>query len=175
MNRRSVLAMLSGTLLSGCGFHPVYAPRTAAGGASPVLADLARVSVGIIPDRQGQLLRQAIQDRLERGGIAADIGYDLSVNYGISNEGAGILGDNSTTYARIIGRANWVLRAASSPRAVITSGSARAVDGYDYLDQQYFATDLADEAVKRRLANAVADQIALQLAAFFAKRTAAPG
>ena len=42
-------------------------------------------------------------------------------------------------------------------------------------DSQYFAADLETEAVPRRLADALADQIAIQLAAFFRKRATASG
>ena len=42
------------------------------------------------------------------------------------------------------------------------------MDGINIFDTQYFAADLENEAVQRRLADALADQITLQLAAFFA-------
>ncbi len=52
-------------------------------------------------------------------------------------------------------------------RRTLTSGSARAVDGYDVINQQFFAGDLENEQVVRRLAEAVADQVMLQLADYF--------
>ena len=50
------------TLLSGCGFQPVYMP-TASGKAGVAQRELASVYVGIIPERPGQVLRQALQER----------------------------------------------------------------------------------------------------------------
>jgi LPS-assembly lipoprotein len=44
------------------------------------------------------------------------------------------------------------------------------MDAFNVLDQQYFAADLNTEQVQRRLASSVADQIAVQLAAFFRRR-----
>ena len=41
------------------------------------------------------------------------------------------------------------------------------------LDSQYFALDLENEAVQKRVAEALADQIAIQLAAYFRRRAAA--
>ena len=38
------------------------------------------------------------------------------------------------------------------------------------LDSQIFAADLENEAIQKRLAEALADQITLQLAAYFRKR-----
>lgn len=43
------------------------------------------------------------------------------------------------------------------------------------LDSQYFALDLENEAVQKRIAETLADQITIQLAAFFRKRAAAAG
>jgi LPS-assembly lipoprotein len=49
------------------------------------------------------------------------------------------------------------------------------VDGLNVIDTQYFAMDLENEVVTRRLANALADQITIQLAAYFRKRAATSG
>jgi LPS-assembly lipoprotein len=49
----------------------------------------------------------------------------------------------------------------------LTSGTARAVDGYNVIDQQYFASDLESEAVQRRMVEAIAEQITLQVAMYF--------
>ena len=46
------------------------------------------------------------------------------------------------------------------------------MDGFNVLDQRLFAADIDNEQVQRRLASTVADQIALQLAAFFRHRAA---
>jgi hypothetical protein len=76
---------------------------------------------------------------------------------------------------RLTGRASWTLRAQNPQRTVVTSGSARAVDDYNVVDQQYFGADLDNETAQRRVAEAVADQIALQLAVFFKRRAMAQG
>jgi hypothetical protein len=49
----------------------------------------------------------------------------------------------------------------------LLSGTARSVDAFNVLDQQYFAADLSNEMVQKRIAEAVADQITLQLVAYF--------
>ena len=49
-------------VLGGCGFQPVYMP-TASGKAGVAQRELAAVYVPVIPDRPGQLLRQALQER----------------------------------------------------------------------------------------------------------------
>ena len=56
----SMSALAAG--LSGCGFQPVYMP-TASGKPGVAQRDLSTVYVEIIPERPGQLLRQALQER----------------------------------------------------------------------------------------------------------------
>jgi len=58
---------------------------TASGKVGPAQRDLSSVFVQIIPERPGQLLRQALQERFgdDSGTPAA---YDLSVNFGITGD-----------------------------------------------------------------------------------------
>ena len=54
----------------------------------------------------------------------------------------------------------------------MANGTARSVDGYNVLNQQFFALELENEAAARRVTSALADQVAVQLASFFASRAA---
>lgn len=174
MKRRRMLALTAGATLSGCGFQPVYTP-TASGRAGAAQRELAAISVDLIPDRPGQLLRQALQDRLEMGSSGVARRYDLSVGFGISGEAIAIQPDSQPTRIREIGSATWTLIAQDPGRTKLTSGYVKAVDGINLFDTQYFAADLENEAVQRRLADALADQITLQLATFFRKRATVSG
>ncbi len=163
--RRGVLVALAGAALAGCGFHPIYGTGTEAD--SSVQNRLREINVLLIPERSGQLLRQALQARLERGGTGTAPRYDLAVQYAISTEPIAILQDNSTSRVRLIGIANWTLVAQDAQRRTVTSGTAREVDGYNYINQQFFAVELASHSVQRRMADALADQITTQLALHF--------
>lgn len=170
VNRRGVLAGLS-VLLGGCGFRPMYMP-TASGGPGVAQRELAAITVGIIPDRPGQLLRQALQDRFERTEQGVPRKYDLAVAYEIEGEGIAILHDNTTTRIRLTGRAQWTLRAQDAQRSILATGTARSLDAVNVLKEQYFAADLGNEAAQVRIAGAVAEQITGQLASFFNRRAA---
>jgi LPS-assembly lipoprotein len=170
--RRGFLALGCGAALAGCGFQPVYMP-TASGQSGPAQRELAAINVNLMPDRPSMLLRQALQDRFEGAGGGTARRYDLSVSYWISGDALGMQHDNTITRVRLIGRANWTLTAEDLAHTKITSGSARAADALNNLDTQIFASDLEVEAIQKRLAEALADQITLQLAAFFRKRAAA--
>ena len=172
IGRRQVVAL--GLALSGCGFQPVYMP-TATGKAGVAQRELAAIHVNLIPDRPGQELRQALQDRLELAGGDVKRRYDLQVGFSVAGEGIAIQNDDTATRVRLIGTAIWTLTAQDSGRTKLSSGFAKAVDAMNILDSQYFALDLENEAVQKRIAETLADQITMQLAAFFRKRTAAAG
>jgi LPS-assembly lipoprotein len=173
MKRRRLLALVSGAALSGCGFQPVFMP-TASGKAGVAQRELASVHVNLIPDRPGQLLRQALQQRFELNSSSSAYRYDLSVAFWITGEGIAILPDTNTTRIRSIGNANWFLTAQDPAKTRLTSGSAKAANAINIFDTQYFALDLENEAIQRQLADALADQITLQLAAYFRQQTPTP-
>ena len=169
--RRRLLALTACGALSGCGFQPVYMP-TASGNAGPAQRELAAIQVALLPDRPGQLLRQALQDRLEMGSSGVAHRYDLTVTYWVSGEGIAVQTDNTATRIRAVGNARWTLAAQDPAHTNLTSGSARSIDAINILDTQYFAADMELDALYRRVADAVADQITTQLATYFRKRAA---
>lgn len=169
MRRRALLAGGSAGLLSGCGFHPLYAPADD-GAPGPAQAELAAVWVPVIPERSGQLLRQALQARLEGSGSGVAKRYQLTASFGIGAEGIAIRPDSTASRVRVVGNAAWHLTTVGLTPQELASGTSRAVDGYDVLDQQYFATELDNETVIQRIADTVADQIVTRLAVFFRRR-----
>jgi LPS-assembly lipoprotein len=174
LQRRGVLALAAGATLSGCGFQPVYMP-TASGSPGVAQRELAAINVAIIPDRAGQLLRQALQDRLQKGASGVERRYNLTVGFWVGAEGIAVETGDVTTRLRGSGNAIWTLSAEDPARTVLTRGQAQSLDALNVLDTQYFATDLELEALFKRVADALADQITLQLASYFRKRAAVTG
>ncbi len=169
LSRRGLVCALGLVPLAGCGFQPVYR-RTVSGNPGPAARELAKIEVVRIPDRPGQLLRQALQQRFYGASGEDTPQYDLGVFYWIAGEGLAILPDNTNTSTRLIARANWTLNARDPGHTHIADGSARAMESVDVFDTQYFAGDLETEQASVRLADQVADQITLRLAVFFRAR-----
>ena len=169
LGRRAALLGLGGAL-GGCGFHPVYAPRTGQPAGSQ--AELAAIRVAPLGDRLGQLVREELQARFDHGEALAKR-YELAVALGLTVDALGIQTDTSVTRLRYIGTASWSLKTVGTAPTILSSGSARSLDGLNILDQQYFEQDLAGETVMRRVASNLADQITIQLAAYFARTPAA--
>ena len=162
IGRRTLVLGLT-SLTAGCGFHAVY------GEGQPGRASLAAVYVNLIPNRSGQLLRQALQARLE--GASGDVPkrYTLAVGYSEVVSGLDVQADNSTTRNRTVGNATWSLHAADNPAVQLAGGSVRSLDGYNIIDEQFFYQDLEQDATERRLAQALADQIVLAMGVYFNK------
>jgi LPS-assembly lipoprotein len=166
LTRRALLTAFAASPVAACGFEPVYMP-SAGGEAGVAQSKLAAVYVNILPDRPGQLLRQALQQRLQGAGDSGTPEYTLSVTYWVSGAGIGIQPDTAPTYIRYTGNANWTLTGRDPAQTHITSGSTRVMASQDLLDTQYFNADLQSDQIYRFLAQAVADQITLRLAIFF--------
>ncbi len=169
---RAALILVACLAASACGFRPMYLP--AAAGDPGAASELAAISVDVIPERAGQLLRQAMQERLERGTGGEARRFTLAVGLGIAAEGIGILADNSVTRVRLTGTVNWYLRATDPAKTLLTSGTARATDAFNVINQQYFFADLSNDAANRRIVEVIADQITLQLAVWFQQHPTAP-
>jgi LPS-assembly lipoprotein len=165
-------SLMTGLSLAGCGFQPVYMP-TASGKAGPAQRELAAVYVKIIPERPGQLLRQALQERF-RDDSGTPANYDLAVTFSIVGEGIAIETNDIATRLRLTGTASYTLNDRSPKATRLTSGSAHAMDAVNVFDSQYFAADLETEAKQKSIAEACADQITNQLATWFRARANRP-
>lgn len=167
LSRRGLLgaALLGAAGVCGCGFRPLYSDSGGASGDSD--ARLAAIYVTNIPDRTGQVLRQALQQRLEGSGSDVPKRFELAVAFSLSEDAVSYLPDTATTRIRDVGRASWTLHSVAADPKLITSGNARSLDGSDMADGQFFFSDMATGAAQQRIAEAIADQITEQLARYF--------
>lgn len=149
--------------LTGCGFTPLYggdAGQDASG-------KLDQVAVNNIPERPGQMLRISLQTQLYKDGAPTAELYALNVNYSIAMDDIGVLEDSATTRQRVQGTASWSLAPIGDPGHPLVKGTATALDAANIIDQQYFALDLENDTLNQHLADTVAAQITIQLAAWF--------
>jgi len=149
--------------LAGCGFSPLYGDS----GATPVAAQLEQIRVENIPDRPGQILRDTLQDDLQRQGAPVTQLYALSVSYNVAAEGIGIQADTSSTRVRYVASASWTLTPIGQPGAAMATGQAISEDAENTVDNQYFAAELETNTINQQLADELAAQITDQVAVFF--------
>lgn len=148
--------------LSGCGFQPLYGDRS---GGNGVAADIAAISVAPIADRSGQILRNALIDRLTPSGEPADPRYALEVRLSIAKQELGIRKDETATRTSLRFRSTFRLRDTASG-AFVFSSRAAAVTSYNIVDSEY-GTIASERAARRRGLILVADSIVVRLAAYF--------
>jgi len=167
--RRLLLGALVPALplgLAGCGFRPLNGPP--APGEVAIAPQLAAVRIGRLYNRSGQLLYQALERRLAaRDNSAPAARYELTVTPNPSIEAQGYRPDGTPSRFRMVLNTPWALQALGAPPRPIASGSARAVDSYNFTDSEYYASLLSSEAAERRLADQAAEEIVMRLAIVF--------
>ena len=165
--RRALIALGLPLLAAGCGFRPMYGQ-----GSGPedsrVAASLAAVKVGLITERQGQLLRRRLEQGLApkgREGVRPQ--YDLRVGLAYGFELQGFRRDGFPSRVRSNATANWFLFDLGAPPKEIARGTERASDAYDIPENQFFAADVARDIMERQLIEQLAQQILERLALHF--------
>jgi len=164
--RRALLAALALPLaapLAGCGFRPLNAPPDE--GEPDIAPALAAVRLGPTYGRSGQLLHQALDRRLvarNREAVAAR--YELTVSALPAYEAQGYRRDGSPTRIRLTMTAPWTLQTIAVPARPVASGTARALDAANNVDNEFFALNLSFETAERRLVEQLAEDIVLRLA-----------
>ncbi|HEY8610424.1 MAG TPA: LPS assembly lipoprotein LptE [Roseomonas sp.] len=159
--RRGLLAGLAASL-AGCGFRPLNGPPGP--GEADVAPQLAAVRLGRTVGRTGQLLHQALDRRLavrDRSGPAAR--YELIISPQTAYEAQGYRRDGAPSRFRMTMSAPWTLQTISVPPRPVATGNARAVDSYNFVDNEYFASLVSSEAAERRLVEQVAEDVVLRL------------
>ena len=164
-SRRHLIAALGAApavaVLAGCGFRPVYG-RTS---YDPnVSEELATVGVSSIPDRAGQLVRNALVARLNPTGEPSRPRYRLNVSV-VSTEGQEALQTDQTA-TRAIDFYTVAFALYDKKGTRIAAGGFNRQLSYDYVEQ-YYANVSAKDDLDRRAAEQIAEQIAVEVASYF--------
>lgn len=182
LTRRPAFALLAVALVLGssaCGFRPMYgerpatAPAATATAATPVATDLATIDVAPIADRSGQLLRNRLELMLDP---AASTGvphrYTLAVQLKEKVETFAVERSGFATRANVESKATYTLQEDATGSHIL-GGTARAISGYNLLDNDFSTLVGADDARSRAI-DQIAYQIRNRLALFFTNPKAFP-
>jgi LPS-assembly lipoprotein len=163
MNRRQALFGLTAattvSLLSGCGFRPLY------GGSSDssFIRDnpLKGVSISLIEDREGQILRNFLIDRFQPDGTDR---YILTTELDVSEQDLGVAFDATTTRSRVVVTAGFVL----SYEGGSYRFTSRSAGSYSTVLSDYGTLVARQDATERSLRE-IADEAKVRLVAFLSK------
>lgn len=149
---------------AGCGFKPMYGSHAPA----PNLAMESGVEIANIPNRDGQLLRNYLIDRMYRNGRPADAPYLLTLSpLKVEVTNLGIRKDATATRAMQQVSANMTLTERATNRIVLQR-DVRAVGGYNLLDNQ-FATLVSERSVGDHMLEEMADSIVTEVSLYFSR------
>jgi LPS-assembly lipoprotein len=164
--QRSVLMLSVLLVLGACGFQPVYGTHGGEGG-SPVALDLNNIAIDNIPDRNGQILRNDLIDRLYGRNRPEKPAYNLKVAIQSGEEDLGILANATTTRSLLNMDSDYSL--SDDHGKQILSGHAHSVASFDKLDQMYGTVAARQDAYERTL-HEISEQIVNRLSLYFSER-----
>ena len=160
------LALASCVLfLAACGFSPIYGSHGK--GSSPVSRQLSSVQIENIPDRNGQMLRNKLIDRMHTYGRPAKPEARLEVSMGSTESAMGIQKDATTSRSQLSMTASFKLTDMNGK--ILHQGGAHAVASYSKLDAQYGTLASQRDAYDRAI-NEIGEQIVNNIALYYAEK-----
>jgi len=166
MKKASYFALVLSTLLmlSACGFHSVYGTHDT--GTSTAVA-LNNIAIDNIPNRNGQILRNDLIDRMYGKNRSSQPQYRLKISVTYSEEDLGILANATATRSLLNMSGDYSLTDAQGEE--ILKGTAHSVASFDKLDQIYATVAARQDAYDRTL-HEVSEQIVNRLSLYFSKQ-----
>ena len=153
-DRRRLLA-LAATLpaLAACGFRPIY------GDTSRATALRGRIAVAPIDGLMGFEMRRRLTERL---GATDSAAFRLAVTLDVASQGLAISEQNDISRYNLTGTASYTLT--STAGTILQSARVRAFSAYSATNSP-FATQVAEEDARARLATSLADRIVTRILA----------
>lgn len=162
INRLLICALC--LFLADCGFSPIYGSVS---GSKAVETSLNNVAIDPIPDRQGQMLRNHLIDRMYFSGRPSHPEAALHVALRSTLSDLGIQKDATTTRSQL---SMWADYSLTSPDGKeLLKGTAHSVVGYNKLSAQY-GTLAAEENAYDRVVNEIGEQIVNRLSLYYAEK-----
>ncbi len=170
IDRRRLTGLVLGAGIAGsvsaCGFSPVYQSSSSPDNKD-VLLELAKVDILLIPDREGQMLRNFLLDRMQPRGQAAQTVYKLKTDLTVSSRDLGVQLDETTARSRINVNATYLL----TGNGLTKQFRSRSSSSYSTIDVEYASLVAEQDAIERSL-RTIADEITVRVAAVLKANTA---
>ncbi|MBS0469921.1 MAG: hypothetical protein JSR60_02530 [Proteobacteria bacterium] len=172
MALRGLATLVALTLLSACGFRPLY------GGVNGQMRDtLATIYVEPMPDKIGYELRNKMIDLLDGPGTPGGARYHLKLSLTTSTQGIALQNAAAAGQSTVVTRYNDTLTVTYSlvdtAGKTVMSGTETALSAYNVLPsgpQANYGTLTAQQDAERRAAEDIAQRILFDLNVHFTQR-----
>lgn len=152
------LTLFALLFLTACGFTPVYGTKT-------VSNDLSNIDIAIIPDEEGQIVRNHLIDAMYNNGYPSNPQLRLVVSpVQESIVEIGIDRDDEASRAQL--RQETTMRLVNPNDNVLLQRKIRATSGYNILAGQ-FTTFVTEEDARKQALKALSNNIITQLELYF--------
>lgn len=161
---RNITSYVAFILVSGCGFTPLYMPKT------DVLLEkqIQGIKISPIQGRSGQLLLIKLEQALTPHGQLGVVKYVLNVNLSIHRQSLALKKSAFATRANITYIAGYnLIEKATGKR--LTNGKSRVVASYNILTEAY-ATLVAEKDTQKRLTREMGLDISNKVRVYFKTR-----
>lgn len=161
----SILACFSMLPLAGCGFQPMYGDYSAAADQTSHNTALSQIAIDIIPDREGQILRNNLIDKLYDGGYPSQPTATLHIEkLEETITELDLTKSSEATRAQLRLQTNIVLKEASTGKTLLTR-PLQSITSYNILESE-FATRVTKESARQSAIADLARQIELNLSLY---------
>lgn len=150
-----------GCFVTGCG-RPLYKANSLNCAAQE---EMGRICVDIIPDREGQILRNFLNDRISKYPQTGDKCYNLKVQYKIARTELGIRTDETSSRANLTLTGNFTLTDQAKSQTIF-QGKFFSIASY-LVDDAPFVTRHSEQKATEQTLNIAAHDIEQQLYVFF--------
>ena len=157
----AIVAIVMLAALAGCGFRPLYGHHA---GDPAVDSEMNAIYVEPMPDREGQLVHNALLVRFNPNPEAGPARYRLQTSVTVNEAPTVLQSDETASRAVVTFGVNYSLFEGS---VSLTSGEFIRLFSYDYVPEQYSNVS-ARADVGRRAAEEIANEIRNRIAAYFA-------
>ena len=159
------LTLLSLFFLSACGFTPLYGESPQNTGTA---TGLNQVEISIIPDREGQFLRNALMDRFYKNGIPSNALYELKVEPITEKVSDFDITIESEATRRQLKLNSTMTLIDKKTNETVLSRPLVAITSHNVLESE-FSTIVTEQSAREAALNDLARQVERQLTLYFAK------
>lgn len=165
---RRYLVLITILLLPACGFAPTYGTRGENASSPFVTSGLDQIEIALIPDREGQYLRNALIDRFYKNGTPSAPQYLLEIPKVSENvSDFDITIDSEATRRQLKLSATLNLKDVQSGKKLLVR-KLRAITSYNVLESE-FSTIVTEQSARDAALNDLARQAERHIALYFTK------